>query len=70
MTVPLPPGEVQIVLPVKDRAVGNELTVKLLELVAVPLGVITLIGPVVAPAGNVAVICVELFTVYVADWEL
>jgi hypothetical protein len=29
-----------------------------LELAAVPLGVVTLIGPVEAPAGTVAVICV------------
>jgi hypothetical protein len=34
-------------------------------LLALPEGVITLIGPVVAPAGTVAVICVSEFTVYV-----
>jgi hypothetical protein len=38
-------------------------TVKLLELVAVPAGVVTPIGPVVAPEGTVAVILVELVTV-------
>src|SRR5437773_2395494 len=38
-------------------------TVKLVELVAVPPGVVTLILPVVAPAGTVAVILVEEFTV-------
>ncbi len=39
------------------------LTVKLLALVAVPVGVTTLILPVVAPAGTVAVICVSELTV-------
>src|SRR5437899_6068109 len=34
-------------------------TVKLLALVAVPAGVVTLIGPVVAPLGTVAEIVVE-----------
>jgi len=33
---------------------------------AVPLGVVTAIGPVVAPGGTVAVICVTEFTVNVA----
>jgi hypothetical protein len=36
---------------------------KLLELVAVPAGVVTLMGPVAAPAGTVAVILVEELTV-------
>ncbi len=36
---------------------------KLSALVAVPPGVVTLIGPVVAPAGDSAVICVVEFTV-------
>ena len=36
--------------------VGAGMTVKLLALVAVPPGVVTLIGPVVAPVGTVAVI--------------
>ncbi len=47
--------------------VGNALTVKSVALLAVPLGVVTLIAPVVAPAGRVAVIWVALFTVKVAD---
>src|SRR5437879_769979 len=38
-------------------------TVKLLALVAVPPGVVTLNGPVAAPAGTVAVIAVAEFTV-------
>ena len=39
---------------VKLVIVGGLTTVKLLALVAVPPGVVTLIGPVVAPAGTVA----------------
>jgi len=38
-------------------------TVKLVELVAVPPGVVTLIAPLVAPLGTVAVICVSELTV-------
>jgi hypothetical protein len=41
------------------------LTVKLLVLVAVPLGVVTEIGPLLAPAGTVAVICEFELTVNV-----
>jgi hypothetical protein len=41
-------------------------TVKLLALVAVPPGVVTEIGPLVAPLGTVAVICVEEFTLKLA----
>jgi hypothetical protein len=41
-------------------------TVKLVALVAVPPGVVTLIGPVVAFAGTAAVICVLLLTMNVA----
>ena len=41
------------------------LTVKFAVLVPVPLGVVTLILPVVAPVGTVAVICVAEFTVNV-----
>jgi hypothetical protein len=41
-------------------------TVKLVALVAVPPGVVTLMGPVVAPAGTVAVICVFESTVKAA----
>jgi hypothetical protein len=43
--------------------VGGGITVKLLELAAVPPGVITEMGPLVAPAGTVAVICVSELTV-------
>ena len=39
------------------------LTRKVLMLVAVPPGVVTLTGPVVAPDGTVAVICVDELTV-------
>jgi hypothetical protein len=42
------------------------LTVKFVALVAVPPGVVTLILPVVAPVGTVAVICVAEFTANVA----
>ncbi len=43
--------------------VGGATTVKLLELVAVPPEVVTLIFPVVTPVGAAAVILVALFTV-------
>ena len=46
--------------------VGGLTTVKLLELVAVPPGVVTRSGPVVAPEGTVAWITVAELTVYVA----
>src|SRR5207249_10053153 len=46
--------------------VGGFVTVKELLLVAVPSGVVTLTGPVVAPAGTAAEICVAEFTVKVA----
>jgi hypothetical protein len=39
---------------VKLAIVGGTSTVKVLALVAVPPGVVTLSGPVVAPAGTVA----------------
>ena len=45
---------------------GSGFTVKFVALLAVPDGVVTEIGPVVAPAGSVAVICVSLFTVKLA----
>jgi hypothetical protein len=53
---------------VKPVIVGGALltTVKLFVLVAVPLGVVTLNGPVVAPAGTVAWIAVAEVTVKVA----
>ena len=50
----------------KLAMVGGFVTVKLLLLVAVPSGVVTLRGPVVAPAGTVAEICVDELTVKVA----
>jgi hypothetical protein len=46
------------------------LTVKFVVLVAEPTGVVTLIGPVVAVAGTVAVICVAEFTVNVVAAKL
>ena len=46
------------------------MTVKLVELDAVPPGVVTAIFPVVAPTGTVAVICVSEFTTNVADVPL
>src|SRR5207244_2799580 len=51
---------------VKPVIVGGLITVKLPELVAVPPGVVTLIVPVVAPAGTVAWIEVAELTVKLA----
>src|SRR6267378_3016028 len=51
---------------VKLETVGGLMTVKLLALLAVPAGVVTLIEPLVAPAGTVAVIAVAEFTVKLA----
>src|SRR5204863_6650095 len=53
-------------LGVKLVIVGGLITVKLLALLAVPSGVVTLIGPLVAPAGTVAVIAVAEPTVKLA----
>ena len=47
------------------RLKGTDVTVKL-ALVAVPSSVVTVMGPVVAPAGTVVVTVPELFTVNVA----
>lgn len=56
-TVPaLPLGGVKLVI------AGTDTTKKLLALWAVPLAVVTLIGPVLAPADTVAVICAEELT--------
>ena len=55
---PIPP-----LVGVKSVIVGAGMTVKLVLLVAVPPGVVTAIGPVVAPAGTVAVIWVPEVTV-------
>src|SRR5260370_25602960 len=67
------PEELLPVIVTTDRAwrlvgrklviVGGGMTVKLATLWPVPLVVVTLMGPVVAPAGTVAVICDEEFTV-------
>jgi hypothetical protein len=51
---------------VKLEIVGGFTTVKLLALLAVPAEVVTLIGPLGAPAGTVAVIAVAEFTVKLA----
>jgi hypothetical protein len=55
-------------LGVNEVMVGTEAvpTVKFVALSAVPLAVVTLMGPVVAPAGTVVTICVALFDVIVA----
>jgi hypothetical protein len=42
---------------------SGDVTVKFVELEAVPPGVVTLIGPLVAPAGTVALIWVSESTV-------
>jgi hypothetical protein len=69
-TLPVDITHVGCVILPGTGAAGNAFTVKLPELVPVPEGVVTLIGPVVAPAGRVAVICVALFTVNKADCPL
>jgi hypothetical protein len=53
-----------------DEMTGAAITVKFEPLVAVPSGVVTLIGPVVAPEGTCAVIFVLEFPVNVADVPL
>ena len=55
---------------VKLVMVGRKTTVKFVELVPVPNGDVTEIGPVVAPEGTVAVICVAEFTVKLEDVPL
>ena len=50
---------------VRSWVVAVPVTVKLVALVPVPVGVVTEIGPVVAPAGTVALMCVLLVTVNV-----
>src|SRR5207245_1179370 len=55
---------------VKLAIVGGLTTVNELALVAVPPGVVTLSGPVVAPAGTVAWIAVAEVTVKVALTQL
>ena len=51
---------------VKEVIEGTTVTTKLDELVPVPAGFVTVIGPVVAPVGTVAVILVLEFTVKLA----
>jgi len=53
-----------------DVIVGAPAILKFIELVAVPLGVVTLMGPVVAPDGTVAVILSAEFTVKLAPTPL
>ena len=63
--------EVTVPLPLPAfAAVKVTLIVKLLVLVAVPADVVTLSGPVVAPAGTVAWIAVSEVTVKVAPKPL
>ena len=62
-------GGLFITVPPRHRSyIANPsyVTVKVSELVAVPPGVVTVIFPVCAPLGTVAVICVYEFTVKVA----
>ena len=61
-----PPAVVELWLRAAATGIGlppGATTVKALPLVTVPPGAVTLRGPVVAPAGAVAVICVLPFTV-------
>ena len=51
---------------VKYVRVGVGMTTKLVALLAVPPAVVTVIGPLVAPVGTVAVICVDESTLKVA----
>lgn len=53
--------------PVGVKLVTSGLTLKLAALIAVPAGVVTPIFPVVAPAGTIAVILFDAFTVKVDD---
>ena len=68
MTAVEPPKFVPVITTVEPKGplagerlmtVGAGIGVKLPALVAVPPGVATVIGPVVAPEGTVAVICVD-----------
>ena len=64
MTTLVPTGPL---VGLNDVIVGAGWTVKFVELVAVPPGVVTRIGPVVAVAGTVAVICVSELKTNAAD---
>jgi hypothetical protein len=59
--VPMLPwfGEKELIV---GAGAGGAVTVKLAELVAVPPGVVTEIGPLAAPDGTVALICVSELT--------
>src|SRR5207237_10187667 len=50
---------------VNEVMLGTTVTVKLVALVPVPAALVTVIFPVVAPVGTVALICVSEFTVNV-----
>ena len=63
-TLPLANAQVGCVIVPTTGAGGTIFTVKAEELVAVPPALETLMPPVVASTGKVAVICVALFTVY------
>jgi hypothetical protein len=70
-----PPVCVKVTVPPPIHAfevetTGKAFTVKLPALVAVPSGVVTVIFPVAAVAGSIAVIDVALFTVKDADTPL
>lgn len=64
-SVVVAPGQT-VNVPVIAATVGLGFMVKDAALVPVPAGVVTLIVPVVAPAGSVALICILLFTIKVA----
>ena len=68
---PARPGQAQLGLSSSAFPNGSEhhgVTVKLVALVAVPPGVVMVIFPVLAPVGTLAVTCVSLFTVKLADF--
>jgi len=62
----VPTGPLVGVKPLIVGGGGGIVTLKLARLVALPVGVVTVIGPVVAPAGTVALICVLPPTVKLA----
>jgi hypothetical protein len=55
---------------VKPVSVGVEITAKFVALVTLPPGPVTVIGPLVAPAGTLATICVSLEIMKTAGWPL
>src|SRR5712691_6614438 len=63
IVTPVPTGPLAGLNELIVGAEGAAVTVKLVALVAVPPGVVTLIAPLVAPLGTVAVICVSELTV-------